>query len=135
MGRDHWKDRDRADVIGDPSGSRSQPDRFDLVPVRRPVAASNKVQDLARGWFYDWVDLEKLACLAFTLCIERIELNLRPRANLFIATAASRLMETLLGTPRSAHGSEYKPADFYAGLRHCPFVSKWWFSFAVPGFK
>ena len=26
------------------------------------------------------------------------------------ATAAYRLMETLLGTPRSAHGSEYKPA-------------------------
>jgi len=51
------------------------------------------------------------------------------------ATAAYRLMETLLGTPRSAHGSEYKPADFYAGLRHCPLVSKRWFSFATRWFK
>jgi hypothetical protein len=40
------------------------------------------------------------------------------------AAAAYRLMETLLGTLRSAHGSEYRPADFYAGLRPCPLVNK-----------
>jgi hypothetical protein len=29
-------------------------------------------------------------------------------------------METLLATPRSADGSEYKPADFYAGATPLP---------------
>jgi hypothetical protein len=36
----------------------------------------------------------------------------------------------LLRKPHSTDGSEYEPADFYAGLRHRPFMSKSWFSFA-----
>ena len=41
-----------------------------------------------------------------------------------------RLMETLSGRPRSAQRSECEPADFYAGLCHCPLASKSWFSSA-----
>ena len=36
----------------------------------------------------------------------------------------------LLERPRIADGSEYKPADFYAGLRYGPLVRKSRFSFA-----
>jgi hypothetical protein len=41
-----------------------------------------------------------------------------------------RLMETLVRRPRRDDGSEYEPADFYAGLRYSPLVRKSWFSFA-----
>jgi hypothetical protein len=34
------------------------------------------------------------------------------------------------GRPRSDDGSEYEPADFYAGLRYGPLMRKSWFSFA-----
>jgi hypothetical protein len=41
-----------------------------------------------------------------------------------------RWMETLPGRPPSEDGSECESADFYAGLRYGPLVSKSWFSFA-----
>jgi hypothetical protein len=46
------------------------------------------------------------------------------------AIPAHRLMETRLGRPRSDDRSECQPANFYAELRHCPLVSRSWFSFA-----
>lgn len=45
------------------------------------------------------------------------------------------LMDTQFGIPRSAHGRENEPTDFYTAQRHCPLVSKWWFSFAERWFK
>ena len=51
------------------------------------------------------------------------------------ALPARLLMDTRFGIPRSAHGSEYEPTDFCAGLRHCPLVSKQRFSFAGRWFK
>ena len=41
-----------------------------------------------------------------------------------------RWTETLLRKPHSDDGTEYEPADVYAGLRHDPLVRKSWFSFA-----
>ncbi|QHO77419.1 hypothetical protein ACH79_37070 [Bradyrhizobium sp. CCBAU 051011] len=37
------------------------------------------------------------------------------------------LTETQLGRPRSRSRMRVEPVDFYAGLRHCPLVSRWWF--------
>ena len=44
-------------------------------------------------------------------------------------------LDGLLGRPCNAGGLDCEPADFYAGLRHCPPVSKWWFFFASRWFK
>ena len=49
--------------------------------------------------------------------------------------ATYRWTETLPGRPLSDDGSECGPADFYAGRRYGPLVSKSWFSFRVESNK